>query len=372
MRAAGRNANANQRRPFDIRTPGEVRLRRSRCLICYWDAGRLTYHNYLTGTKINAAPVVTAVLDFFTDWTSPEKLRSAWPDHSWKSISRTLIRLAALSFLEIEGSEDPRSAAISAWENWSPTAAFFHLSTKDVRYVTDVALREREIRRRIREDPQPSFTKFYSGNPVVPLNRNGLPGKSEFVKVLNARRTWREFSKKPLALEDLAKLLDLTWGVRKYLAIRFLGRLPLKTSPSAGARNPIEVYVAALRVKGLARGLYHYSSEQHDLRLLQPHTNKRQIVRFLGGQYWYGGAAAVFFMTAVFPRQMWKYRYPRSYRSVLLDAGHLCQTFCLTATWLGLAPFCTAALADSLIEKELGIDGITESVLYAAGVGEQP
>jgi hypothetical protein len=36
---------------------------------------------------------------------------------------------------------------------------------------------------------------------------------------------------------------------------------------------------------------------------------------------------------------------------------------------MGLAPFCTAALKDSMIEKDLGIDGISESVLYVAGVG---
>jgi hypothetical protein len=54
---------------------------------------------------------------------------------------------------------------------------------------------------------------------------------------------------------------------------------------------------------------------------------------------------------------------------VLLNAGHLCQTFCLVATWLGLAPFCTAALKDTLIEKDLGIDGIRESVLYVTEVG---
>jgi hypothetical protein len=57
---------------------------------------------------------------------------------------------------------------------------------------------------------------------------------------------------------------------------------------------------------------------------------------------------------------------------VLLDAGHLCQTFCLVATWLGLAPFCTAALKDTLIEKELGLDVIRESVLYLAAVGTFP
>ena len=56
---------------------------------------------------------------------------------------------------------------------------------------------------------------------------------------------------------------------------------------------------------------------------------------------------------------------------MLAEAGHLCQTFCLTATWQGLAPFCTMALADATIERALGIDGVSESVLYAAGAGKK-
>jgi SagB-type dehydrogenase family enzyme len=78
------------------------------------------------------------------------------------------------------------------------------------------------------------------------------------------------------------------------------------------------------------------------------------------------------FMTAVFARNQWKYPDSAAYRTVILDAGHVCQTFCLTATWLGLAPFCTMALADSKVEKALALDGISESVVYAAGVGTRP
>ena len=92
----------------------------------------------------------------------------------------------------------------------------------------------------------------------------------------------------------------------------------------------------------------------------------------LGGQSCYAQAPAVFVMTAVFARTQWRYEFPRAYRVVLLDAGHLCQTFCLVATALGLAPFCTAALADSLLEQTLGLDGINESVIYACGVGRRP
>ena len=92
----------------------------------------------------------------------------------------------------------------------------------------------------------------------------------------------------------------------------------------------------------------------------------------LADQQWYGSAAFVVFLTAVFARTQWKYDYARAYRAVLIEAGHLCQSFCLTATSLGLAPFCTMAFADSKIEKALGIDGISESALYVAGAGMRP
>jgi SagB-type dehydrogenase family enzyme len=78
------------------------------------------------------------------------------------------------------------------------------------------------------------------------------------------------------------------------------------------------------------------------------------------------------FFTAVFERQLWRYPYSRAYRASLIEAGHVCQTFLLTATSLGLASYCVMGLADTLIENDLGIDGITESVLYCAGVGRPP
>jgi SagB-type dehydrogenase family enzyme len=78
------------------------------------------------------------------------------------------------------------------------------------------------------------------------------------------------------------------------------------------------------------------------------------------------------FFTSVFGRILWRYPYARAYRAALIEAGHVCQSFLLMATSLGLAPFSVMALADSVIEDDLGIDGIRESVLYAAGIGRPP
>jgi nitroreductase len=54
---------------------------------------------------------------------------------------------------------------------------------------------------------------------------------------------------------------------------------------------------------------------------------------------------------------------------VLLDAGHLGQTFHLVCTALGLGPFTSSGLRESAIEDALGLDGITEVPIYAAATG---
>jgi SagB-type dehydrogenase family enzyme len=148
------------------------------------------------------------------------------------------------------------------------------------------------------------------------------------------------------------------------------GRAPLKTSPSGGARHSIEAYVMVRNVAGITPGLYHYDAVAHGLGRLR--GGRPPAARFLPRQPWFAGAAAIVFLAAAFPRVQWRYDNARAYRVVLAEAGHLCQTFCLTATWLGLAPFCSMALADTAIEESLGLDGVTESVLYAAGVGRRP
>ena len=87
------------------------------------------------------------------------------------------------------------------------------------------------------------------------------------------------------------------------------------------------------------------------------------------GQEWMRNASVYFFMTACFERTMWRYRFSRAYRVLLMDAGHLGQTFQLVATGLGLNSFVTAAILDESVEKALGIDRISENALYCGAVG---
>src|SRR5437660_3319798 len=96
----------------------------------------------------------------------------------------------------------------------------------------------------------------------------------------------------------------------------------------------------AMRVGGLAQGLYHYDGLHHRLERIGSARAVKKVAVYAAGQEFVADASAVFFMTAVFPRVLWKYRFARSYRVVLLDAGHLCQTFCLVRRgwdWLHFA-----------------------------------
>jgi SagB-type dehydrogenase family enzyme len=339
-------------------------------VVSYWRRGRLVFHNFATGARVAGTALTIGLLDYFDDWRTASSFLAATRLSS-SAVRHALARLVAATLLERSDRRAPRRVrAMEGWEEWNPAAGFFHFSTKDVPFTASHVDVDAFLTRRAAARPIPPQRKVYAGRPVLPLP--AARPRDEFARVLLARRTWRRFGAGAVSRQDLATLLRLTFGAHGVIDLGAAGRAMLRTSPSAGALNPIEAYLVVRRVTGLAAGLYHYGPTDHRLTLLRRGATRATIGRYLGGQSWYGDASAIVIMTAVFPRTVWKYPYARAYRSVLLEAGHFCQTFCLTATALRLAPFCTAALADSRIERDLGIDGVSESVIYACGVGTRP
>lgn len=349
-------------------TKGGVQLRRSRSLLVYWQDGELRFVNFVSGLTTSGRPITCEVLDFFDEWKTAKQAAAHFAAYSRKSVNSTIRQLTEGGLLVRKNSVAARLDAKLArkWSAWLPEGSF-HFLTKDARYVR----RTRSVaewKAMLPKRAMPSKFKSLPGAKKVRLPKIASPN-SEFIKVLLNRKTYRKFSTRDLPLADVSQILSLVWGVRGYLYSPVFGRLIHKTSPSGGARHPGEVYLMALRVNGLKSGLYHYHAGRHELEMISAKATPQKAKLYCAHQSYAKKAAALFLMTAIFDRTMWKYPRSRAYRVVLLEAGHLCQTFCLVATWLGLAPFCTAALSDSLIEKDLEIDGISESVLYVAGVG---
>jgi len=248
---------------------------------------------------------------------------------------------------------------------WDSAAAFFHLTSRwsDVEADVDDDVPE--------GSPPPTFHERVAERrtPLPPVER-----RSELRRILRARATARSFDPfAAMSLQELSVLLDEVWGAHGFLEVTEDVSLVRKTSPSGGSLHPIEVYPLLVRVDGVEPGLYHYCVARHELELIEPlevSQARELLVTFTAGQPYFRSAAALFLMTARFGRTFWKYReHPKAYRVVLLDAGHLSQTFYLVCTELGLAPFVTAAVNEANIEERLGLDPLDEGALVACGCG---
>ncbi len=179
-------------------------------------------------------------------------------------------------------------------------------------------------------------------------------------EALNRRRSVRDYADTPISLEALSALLHAAQGITE-------PSFPKRAAPSAGALYPLEVYVSAQRVAGLAPGLYHYAVREHALERLKDDVRRPLTVACLDQEH-VPTAAAVFVLTAIFQRERWKYK-GRAYRYILMEAGHVGQNIYLAATALGLGACAIGAFYDDLLNELLGVDGEEEAALYVLTVG---
>lgn len=339
------------------------RYRRSRALALYWAGSDLVCFDARHQLRIPVSPLVVECLSHLGDWRTPGELRGRMPHLGDHDAAGTLLDALATAKL-VERHGDPAWP----WECWAPEAAFFHFGTRDAEYPADKREHERALTRKAAHSPPPSATKSIAGCRVA-LPAGALD--TSLGRALLTRRTWRNFSTRPIPLAKLATLLRMTWGIHGWGSVPGQGRVALKTSPSGGARHAIEAYVLARDVRGLKPGAYHYDPARHHLVDLQAPVGSATFVDLLAQQHHFGPAAAIVVMTATFARAMWRYPYSRAYRSILTEAGHLGQTFCVVATSLQLAPFCTMAFSEQKIESMLKLDAATESAMYVVGVGSR-
>lgn len=340
-------------------------IRRSKCLIAFWEDTDYTLENYLTHKQSVLSPLVIHLLNGLDHFQPKAVVLERFA--SLPEGEAILEQLLQQNILVTEGTDLAcQEDHLKKHWTWKEDAAYFLFSTKVVHYQEDPELQDESLMALAKSEPPPSIFKDYKGKSIrlaPPAEANG-----EFWKTLQLRRTRRQFKNIPLGFEDFSNVLRWTWGKTRQLRTS-IGEYLLKTSPSGGARHPGEVYPLVLNVKGLAPGLYHYSVRNHDLNLLRTGDFQEKAVELCARQPWVRNAAVVFFMTAFLPRNMWKYRHSRALRVVLLETGHLGQTFHLVCTALGLAPFTTAATYDEAIEAFLEIDGIEEVAIYTAITG---
>jgi SagB-type dehydrogenase family enzyme len=209
--------------------------------------------------------------------------------------------------------------------------------------------------------------KPYADFPKLALPTS-LPASSKsFDDVLHTRHTARSFGSGFIQLEQLAKILVMSYGVNRSNAGTSYPR-PFRVIPSGGALYPLEIYIHATRVHGLEPGLYHYDPEDHGLDILRNADESEAISGSMVQSGLGRDAAAILMISAVFARSTFKYG-DRGYRFVLFEAGHLSQNANLTAQEMNLVTANIGGYNDRAIDRYLGLDGVNESAIYMLLVG---
>jgi SagB-type dehydrogenase family enzyme len=213
--------------------------------------------------------------------------------------------------------------------------------------------------------------KAYRCAPALPLPRGQQPLDVPLEAALRARRSVRRYAPRALDLAELARLLELSYGCTGTVLSPDGEAHPRRPAAAAGGLYSNELYVVALRVAGVAEGVYHYQPRDHSLECLRAGAVAAEMASGVLYPEIVAGAAAVLLLAGIFQRTRYKYG-ERGYRFALLDAGHLSQNLQLTATALDLGAVAIGGFIDDDLNRMLELDGVNEAVLLAIAVGALP
>ena len=187
-----------------------------------------------------------------------------------------------------------------------------------------------------------------------------------FQRLLSERSSFRGFSKKPVSLDQLSKILYFSAGT-----VRFL-RQDLDSSrrpyPSAGAKYPLEIYPLLLVGSDIKKGLYHYNVIEHSLETLLRPINSADLKDIWMSQKWFRKASIILIITAIFERTTEKYGQKGIVYS-LIEAGHLGQNIYHVAQKISVGCSAIGEFREDAIVKLLDINPDEELPIYYLALG---
>jgi len=183
-----------------------------------------------------------------------------------------------------------------------------------------------------------------SGEEPIRLGAPGFTAAPSVEKALRQRRSVREYSGKPLTLEELSQLLWAAQGVT--------GRGGERTAPSAGALYPLQLYLAVGDAPPLKPGVYAYRPADHALERIGEGDRRTRLADAALGQACVGAGAVVIVFAANYGRTTRKYG-ERGIRYVDMEAGHAAQNVYLEAASLRLGTVVVGAFDDDRIKGVL-------------------
>ncbi|MBN1970093.1 MAG: SagB/ThcOx family dehydrogenase [Candidatus Delongbacteria bacterium] len=217
--------------------------------------------------------------------------------------------------------------------------------------------------------PFPNIKKEIDSNEIIKLPEfsQEIISQINFLEIVKNRKSRREYNNHSMSLEELSFLLWSTQGVKEIVRG---GIASFRTVPSGGARHPFETYLVVQNVDSLKQGLYRYLPFENSLLFIEQIENiKENLSDALKGQKWSEKSSVCFFWTCIPYRSEWRYSIA-SHKTMLLDAGHICQNLYLACESIGYGTCAIAAYDQIKSDKLLKVDGENEFTVYISPVGK--
>lgn len=180
---------------------------------------------------------------------------------------------------------------------------------------------------------------------IIQLPAPKLQGETSVEEALQNRRSIRDYTNEPLSLAEVSQLLWAAQGVTNKAN-------GFRTSPSAGALYPLEVYLAVANVNDLTAGLYKYDPPNHTLKIIAEGDKRTKIAAASLKQESIENASAIIIITAIYERTSVKYG-KRAERYVHIEVGHVGQNIYLQSVALGLGTVMIGAFEDEKLKKAI-------------------
>jgi SagB-type dehydrogenase family enzyme len=199
-----------------------------------------------------------------------------------------------------------------------------------------------------------------SQSNIVKLPEPRLESNTSVEQALLNRRSMRSYKNHSLTIDEVGQLLWAAQGITE----KSRG---FRSSPSAGATFPIEVYLIAGDVTGLSAGIYQYDNHRHCLMLRHEGDFRDKLSESALGQSSITNGAINLVLAGIYERTTQRYG-DRGIRYVHIEAGHIAQNVFLQAVALGLGGVPVGAFNDKKVQKKLDLPK-NEIPLYILPIG---
>lgn len=262
-----------------------------------------------------------------------------------------------------------------SYSNAPRLAEEFLINTRNIRH-------DREVEASILhyfEDSSTVMLSMAERTSVPPISTVQLPDsvplRMDLGDAIRQRRSHRLYTGDPLPLDYLATVVRCAAGYTGQAEVDLASgaqvTLNFRATPSGGRLLPVQLYIAALNVTKLQKGLYRYDAL--DDRLAQVGTRPvvdKLLSTFASSEELLSvsRATALLLLIAKPWRTMRKYG-ARGMRFVFMEAGYIAQNIHLAATALGFGTVDCSSIYDDEAHEALSIDGTFETLVHVVVIG---